>query len=69
MIGANDILTDEDVAVLARMEVATLQRKMRNGFAKGELDFRLARPMMVGRSRRWVRSDVEAVIKERKVAV
>lgn len=68
MIGANDILTDEDVAILAKMEVATLQRKMRNGFAKGELDFAQARPMMVGRSRRWVRSDVEAVIKERKVA-
>lgn len=67
MITPNDILTDEDVAILAHCEVATLQRKMRNGFAKGELDFTQAKPMMMGRRRTWLRADVEAVIKERKV--
>lgn len=65
---ANEIMTDEEVAALAKMELATLQRKMRSGFSKGELDFTQARPVMVGRSRRWIRADVEAVIKERKVA-
>jgi len=68
MITAADILRDADVARLAGLSLDTFQRKMRDGFAAGELDWRQARPMTNGGRRTWLRGDVEKVITERTVA-
>lgn len=69
MITAADLLTDAQVAKLAHLSLCAFQRKMKSGdFASGELDWRQARPVQIGRSRMWFRPDVEAVITERKVA-
>ncbi len=68
-ITEEDIMTDEQVAKLARLSLCTFQRKMRDGFASGELDWNRARPMVNGGRRTWLRSDVEKVITERMVAV
>ena len=67
-ITEHDIMTDEQVAKLARLSLCTFQRKMRDGFASGELDWNRARPMVNGGRRTWLRSDVEKVITERMVA-
>lgn len=68
MITASDILRDCDVAKLAGISLDTFQRRMRTGFRPGELDWNLARPMVNGGRRFWLRQDVESIIKERKVA-
>lgn len=65
MITADDILTDREVAALAGISLDTFQRRMREGFKISELDFTKARPMTNGGCRRWLRADVEKVIKER----
>lgn len=65
MITPADILRDDDVAKLAGVSLDTFQRRMRKGFRRGELDWRQARPMIIGGRRVWLRSDVENVIKER----
>lgn len=67
MITSKDILCDADVAKLARISVYRFQRRMREGFKRGELDFRQADPTVMGRSRVWLRVDVERIIKERTV--
>lgn len=54
---------DDEVAKLARMNVATLQRKMKHGFAAGELDLRRAEPYTLGGRRVWSRRRVEALLK------
>lgn len=67
MITAKDIMRDADVAELAGLSLDTFQRKMRDGFAPGELDWTRAVPMLNGGRRTWLRSDVERVITERLV--
>ena len=67
MITAADILNDSQVAKLLGISLDTLQRRMSKGFKPGELDMRLAVPMVVGGMRRWLREDVEKVIKKRLV--
>lgn len=67
MITAADIMTDADVAKLARLSVDAFQRSLRDGIKAGELDWMQAKPMMHGGRRRWLRADVERVIKERLV--
>ncbi len=65
MLTIEDILDDRAVARLAGMAYLTFQRKMRDGFAVGELNWHAALPVMNGRSRVWLRRDVERVWKER----
>lgn len=65
MIEPTDILRDKDVAKIAGMAYLTFQRKMRDGFVVGELDWNAAQPVKNGRERVWLRRDVERVWKER----
>lgn len=67
MITSKDILCDADVAKLARISVDRFQRRIREGFKRGELDFRQADPTVMGGRRVWLRADVERIIKERTV--
>ncbi len=67
MITAADIMSDADVAELAGVSVDTFQRSLRVGIKAGELDWMQAKPMLHGGRRRWLRADVERVIKERLV--
>lgn len=67
MITAADILTDAQVAELSGISLDTFQRRMREGFKAGELDWNQARPMINGGRRFWLRHDVEKVIKARLV--
>ena len=68
MIRECDILTDADVAKLAHLSLCTFQRRMKDGFKPGELDFTKARPMVNGGRRFWLRSDVERIITQRTTA-
>lgn len=65
MITAADILTDADVAKLAGVSVETFQRSLRYGIPPGEIDWLAAKPMLHGGRRRWLRQDVERVIRDR----
>ena len=65
MMTADDILRDEDVAKYAGLTVAVFQRKMREGFRVGELDWKAAEPVTNGRERLWLRKDVERVWRDR----
>ena len=67
MITSKDIMTDEDVAKLVHLSLDRFQRRMRKGFKRGELDFRRADPVMMGKRRVWLRADVERVLIERTV--
>ena len=67
MITSKDIMDDADVAELARISADRFQRRMREGFKRGELDFRQADPTVMGGRRVWLRADVERIIKERTV--
>lgn len=67
MITSKDILCDADVAKLVNLSVDRFQRRMREGFKRGELDFRQADPTVMGGRRVWLRADVERIIKERTV--
>ena len=67
MITESDTMTDADIAKLFGISLDRFQRKMRNGFAPGELDFRRANPTVMGGRRVWLRADVERVITERTV--
>lgn len=68
MITSKDIMSDADVAELARISLDRFQRRMREGFEPGEFDFRQAEPVKMGRSRVWLRVDVERIINEKVVA-
>ena len=65
MIKEDDILTDADVAKLAGLSLYSFQARMRDGIRSGEIDWFAARPMTLGGRRRWLRQDVEKVIRER----
>lgn len=65
MITAADIMSDADVAALVGVALSTFQKWMRDDAPAGAIFWAKARPMMVGGRRRWLRSDVEKVIKER----
>lgn len=65
MITAADIMSDADVAALIGVALATFQKWMRDDTPQGAIFWEQAKPMMVGGRRRWLRSDVEKVIKER----
>ena len=67
MITSKDILCDADVAKLVYLSLDRFQRRMREGFKRGELDFRQADPTVMGGRRVWLRADVERIIKERTV--
>lgn len=67
MITSKDIMTDADVAKLVHLSLDRFQRRMRDGFKRGEFDFRRADPVTMGKRRVWLRADVERVINERTV--
>ena len=68
MITSKDILCDADVAKLVYLSLDRFQRRMREGFKRGELDFRQADPTVMGGRRVWLRADVERIINEKVVA-
>jgi hypothetical protein len=68
MITSKDIMSDADVAKLVNISTDRFQRRMRDGFKSGELDFSQARPTVMGGRRVWLRADVERIITERTVA-
>ena len=67
MITSKDIMSDADMAELVNLSIDRFQRRMREGFKRGELDFRQADPTVMGGRRVWLRADVERIIKERTV--
>lgn len=67
MITSKDIMSDEEVARLVRLSTDRFQRRMREGFRRGEYDFRRANPTVMGGRRVWLRVDVERVINNREV--
>ena len=65
MITANDILTDKDVAKMLGINYQAFQRFVRKGFPAGSVDIMAAKPVFVGSVRRWLRADVERVLRDR----
>lgn len=58
----SDIMTDQEVADMLHINVDTLQRKMRTGFAADELDLRKAKPWKLGGRRWWYRETLIGLI-------
>lgn len=67
MITPKDIMSDAEVARLVNLSTDRFQRRMREGFRRGEYDFRRANPTVMGGRRVWLRADVEKVIRNREV--
>lgn len=65
MLKESDVMTDEQVAQIAHIALDTFQRRCRNGFKPGEIDYLAADPLRCGPRRFWLRADVERVITNR----
>lgn len=60
-----EIITDSDVAKILNVSVSTVRRNARLGPLRagpGKLDLRLADPIYIGKTRRWDKARVLAVI-------
>lgn len=65
MITAADIMSDADVAKLIGVALSTFQKWLRTDTPNGSILWEKAHPVMVGGRRRWLRSDIEKILKER----
>lgn len=68
MMDERDIMTDGDVAALLGISKDCLQKRIKRGFRRGEIDLMAAEPVVIGGMRRWLRADVERVLREKAVA-
>ena len=67
MMTAADILDDQEAANMVHISLSTLQRWMRLGIPEGSIDLAAAKPVRIGKYRRWLKADLERVINERIV--
>jgi len=63
---ASPIMTDAEVAAYFRISTYTLQKRMRDGFPKGETDLNAAEPERIAGRRWWYRPKVEALANGRR---
>lgn len=61
----SEIMNDADVAEMLHISRWMFQKRCRRGFRKGEINLLAADPIVIGGMRRWLRSDVLRVLREK----